>query len=338
MNLENVSILSVERVDAPNRITSASIMEQLAPCVERLGLSGSLLQDLTGIVARRWWDPDVKYADMATEAGRKAIEAAGIESRQIGMLISTAVSREYVEPSTACMIHGDLGLSADCRNFDICNACLGFLDGMDQAGMMIERGDIDYAIIVDGEGSRGPAEKTIERLNRPETDEKEFRANFATLTLGSGAAAMVLGRADRHPEGHRYLGGVSLAATEHSRLCAGTMEGMRTRAKTMMIAGAQLGAQTYARACEVMDWGPQKLDLAVIHQVTRAHTEAFAGMAGVPMDRIPTIYQEFGNIGPAGIPTVLQRAVEGGTVQKGWRIGLMGVGSGLNSTMAEVVW
>ena len=338
MKLENVSVLSVERIDAPHRVTSAWIMEQLAPATVRLGIQGNLLEGITGIVARRWWDEGVEFSEVAGQAAEKAIEAAGIERRQLGVLINTSVCRDFLEPSTACMVHGNLGLAPDCRNFDIANACLGFLDGMDQAGMMIDRGDIDYAIIVDGEGSRQPVERTIERLLQPETDEKLFRSSFATLTLGSGAAAMVLGRSDHHPEGHRYLGGVSLAATEHCRLCMGDLGGMKTRAKALMMAGVGLGAQTYARACETMDWGPDKLDVAVIHQVTRAHTEGFANLAGVPMDRIPTIYQEFGNIGPAGIPTVLSRAIEDGLVERGHRVGLMGVGSGLNSTMAEVVW
>ena len=338
MKLENVSVLSVERVDAPHRVTSAWIMEQLAPNAERLGIQPNVLEGLTGIVARRWWDAGTEFADVSSQAAEKAIEAAGIDRRQLGILISTAVCRDFLEPSTACMVHGNLGLAPDCRNFDIANACLGFLDGMDQAGMMIERGDIDYAIVVDGEGSRQPVELTIERLLQPDADEKQFRAGFATLTLGSGAVAMVLGRTDRHPEGHRYLGGVSLSATEHCRLCVGDMTGMKTRAKELMMAGVGLGAQTYARACEVMDWGPDKLDVAVIHQVTRAHTEGFAALTGLPMERIPTIYQEWGNIGPASIPTTLQLGVEDGTIQRGQRIGLMGVGSGLNSTMAEVVW
>ena len=62
-------------------------------------------------------------------------------------------------------------------------------------------------LVVDGEGSRTPQERTLERLSSPEATAEDLLNEFATLTLGSGAAAMVLGRASEHPEGHRVVGG-----------------------------------------------------------------------------------------------------------------------------------
>ena len=94
-------------------------------------------------------------------------------------------------------------------NFDLANACLGFVNGMQLAAMMIDAGRIDYALIVDGEGAREIHENTIARLARPDATREDVLSEFATLTLGSGAAAMVLGRADEHPEGHRLVGGVA---------------------------------------------------------------------------------------------------------------------------------
>ena len=199
MLFDNVSILSVEREDAPHRITSQWIMEQLAPTASRLGVPPTLLTDLSGIHARKFWDEGVQPSEVATLAARKAIEAAGIAPRQLGALINTSVCRDYIEPSTACLVHGNLELSSDCLNFDVGNACLAFVNGMDLVGMMIERGEIDYGIVVDGEGSRFAVESTIERLLDPGCDEETFRNNFATLTLGSSAAAMVLCRTDLHP-------------------------------------------------------------------------------------------------------------------------------------------
>ncbi len=338
MLFENVSILSVDREDPPHRITSAWIMEQLAPTTDRLGIPAGLLEGLTGIVARKWWDEGAQPSGVATLAAEKAIAAAGIERRQLGALISTSVCRDYIEPSTACLVHGNLELAPDCLNFDISNACLAFISGMDQAGMMIERGEIDYAIVVDGESSRYPIEQTIERLLEPDTDEAKFRDNFATLTLGSGAVAMVLCRADAHPEAHRYFGGVSLAATEHNRLCLGQPDRMVTDTKPLLIEGLKLAARTWARSQEVMNWGPTDLDLVVMHQVSKTHTEQWTGLSGVDPAKVHTIYAEYGNIGPAGIPVVLSQAVEQGKVERGGTVALMGIGSGLNSTMAKVVW
>ena len=53
---------------------------------------------------------------------------------------------------------------------------------------------------------------------------------------------------------------------------------------------------------------------------------------------MPTIYPEYGNIGPASVPMVLARAEADGRLEKGARIGLLGIGSGLNCTMAEIQW
>ena len=66
------------------------------------------------------------------------------------------------------------------------------------------------------------------RLERPEATAQDVLSQFATLTLGSGAAAMVLGRADDHPQGHRFVGGVARAGTEHHDLCVGDLDVMRT--------------------------------------------------------------------------------------------------------------
>jgi acyl-CoA:acyl-CoA alkyltransferase len=338
LKFENVSILSVEHVEPPHEITSTWLMEQLAPTTSRLGVDPGLLEGLTGIRARRFWDEGVQPSQVAAEAGRKAIEAAGIDKVEIGALINTSVCRDYIEPSTACIVHDRLKMPATCLNFDVGNACLAFLNGMDLVAMMIDRGDIEYGIVVDGESSRPPIEATIQRLLDPEADEAAFRRQFATLTLGSGAAAMVLGRSDKHPEGHRYLGGVSLAASEHCRLCLGNPDEMVTDTKPLLIEGLKLAMQTWGRAIEVMGWNPKVLDQFVIHQVSQIHTQQLAQLAGLDTERIHKIFPRFGNIGPAGIPFVLSEAAELGRIERGHRVALLGIGSGLNCSMSEVIW
>ncbi|MBO7941845.1 hypothetical protein JTP77_039025, partial [Streptomyces sp. S9] len=74
-----------------------------------------------------------------------------------------------------------------------------FINGMDIAGRMIERGEIDYALVVDGETANKAYEKTLDRLSRADVTESQLRDEMATLTLGSGAAAMVLARAELAP-------------------------------------------------------------------------------------------------------------------------------------------
>ncbi len=338
MKFDQVSIASVASVDAPHRITSTWLEEQLAPTLQRLEVRPNLLESLSGIVARRWWDPETSYSDAATLAAKKALDESGVDPMQIGMLINTSVCRDYVEPSTACLVHGNLGMHPSCMNFDLGNACLAFINGMDVAANMIERGAIDYAMIVDGEGSRYIQERTIERLLSEDCTEQEYRNAFATLTLGSGAAAMVLGRSDLIEGGHRYVGSVNMAATQHSRLCWGQTDSMWTDTKALLIGGLQLAGKTWGYAHEALGWSPDTLDQFVIHQVSKVHTEQLAALCKLPLDRIFRLYPEYGNIGPAGLPVVLSKVAEEGRLNRGDRIALMGIGSGLNCTMGEVVW
>ena len=338
MRFDNVSILSVSHVDAPHVLPSEEIEARLAPTLGRLGMDSDLLRNLSGILARRQWDRGTMPSDPATEAARLAIDAAGIDPEGLGILINGSVCRDYLEPSTACIVHGNLGLPATCMNFDIGNACLGFINSMDAVGNMIERGQIDYGIVVDAETSEIITESTITSLLSDGVDEGTFRANFASLTLGSGAAAMVLGRSDQNPDAHPFLGGVNRAATEHCRLCRGNIDSMQTDTRALMVGGMELAVNTWMEGAEAFGWSPADFDWFVLHQVSKAHTEGFAGILGLDLDKIYRLYPEFGNIGPAGVPIVLSKLEKEGKLEKGNRVALMGIGSGLNCTMAELRW
>ena len=163
MRFENVSICSVAHIDASHRVTSAELEARLEAPMKRLGVMPGLLEGLSGIKARRMWDEDYQPSQAATAAAVVAIERAGISRDRIGVLINTSVCRDYIEPSTACLVHGNLELGRHCLNFDLGNACLGFINGMEVVGNMIERGQLDYGLVVDGENSRFVVDSTIER-------------------------------------------------------------------------------------------------------------------------------------------------------------------------------
>jgi acyl-CoA:acyl-CoA alkyltransferase len=338
MEFKNVSILSVAHIVPPHRIASSAIDDQLSETMQRLGVHPGLLENLSGIAARKFWDEGVQPSDVAAEAGRKALAEADVDPAHIGILINTSVCRDWIEPSTACIVHRKIGLAGTCLNFDLGNACLAFMNGMDTASHMIEAGKIDYALIVNGEGSRHVIQKTIERMNQPGMDEGAFRAEFAALTLGSGAAAMVLGRSDLAPGGHRYLRSVSQAATEWSDLCRGTTEQMFTDTRTLLVEGLKLAHTTWERGRSAYGWCAERFDQFVLHQVSKVHTEQLCGTLGIDGGRCHKIYPEWGNVGPAGVPLTLSMAIEAGKIKPGDRVGLLGIGSGLNCTMGELVW
>ncbi|MEL1263302.1 3-oxoacyl-ACP synthase III [Pseudoxanthomonas putridarboris] len=338
MLFKNVSIAGLAHVDAPHTLTSDEINTRLQPTLDRLGIKTDVLNDVAGVRERRLWDADVQASDAATLAARKALIDAGIGADKIGLVVNTSVSRDYLEPSTASIVCGNLGVSDHCQTFDVANACLAFINGMDIAARMLERGEIDYALVVDGETANLVYEKTIERLNAPDITEQQFRDELAALTLGCGAAAMVLSRVDLTPDAPRYKGGVTRSATEWNKLCRGNLDRMVTDTRMLLIEGMKLANKTFAAAKIALGWAVDELDQFVIHQVSRPHTQAFIKAFGIDPQKVMTIFSEHGNIGPASVPIVLSKLKELGRLKKGDRIALLGIGSGLNCSMAEVVW
>jgi acyl-CoA:acyl-CoA alkyltransferase len=330
----NTAIMTVQTADASRIVTSAALDERLADTYARVGLRPGLLERLAGIRERRWWADGVSFVDGAAMAGAKAISDSGVDPADIGLMINTSVSRKHLEPSTAVAVHDALGLPSSCQNFDVTNACLGFVNGMELAAAMIDSGMTDYALIVNGEDSRPVQERTIDLLNRPETVAKDVMGHFATLTLGSGAAAMVLGRADRHPEGHRLVGSVSRAGTEHHGLCTGDNDGMQTDLKGLLAAGLALSEELWTDAAE-FGWR-EGMDRYVVHQVSKVHTQAMCDRFGIDPARVPTTFPTRGNLGPASVPFTL--AGEASTLVDGDRVLLMGIGSGLNACCLEIAW
>lgn len=338
MLFKNVAIAGLAHIDAPIILTSDQINIELKATMDRLGIKTDVLQDIAGIKARRMWDGNLQASDVASMAAEKALLDAGVDRSKIGLLVNTSVSRDFLEPSTASIVSGNLGLGDNCLNFDIANACLAFMNGMDIAGRMLERGEIDYALVVDGETANMVYEKTLERMKSKDLTEEQFRNELASLTLGCGAAAMVLTRVELVPDAPRYRGGVSRSATEWNTLCRGNLDRMVTDTRMLLIEGMKLATKTFAAARLAMGWAVEELDEFVVHQVSRVHTDTMIKAFGIDPKKVLTIFADHGNIGPASVPIVLSKLKEMGRLKKGQRIALLGIGSGLNCSMAEVVW
>jgi 3-oxoacyl-[acyl-carrier-protein] synthase-3 len=199
---------------------------------------------------------------------------------------------------------------------------------------MIDSGQIDYALVVNGEDSRYTQEVTLGRLEGPDATAQDVLSQFATLTLGSGAAAMVLGRADAHPQGHRFVGGVARAGTEHHDLCVGDLDHMRTDTRGLLEAGLALSVDTWADARAEFDWAD--MDRYIAHQISQVHTRALCEALDIDAKKLPLSFPMHGNMGPAAVPFTLAKEAE--SLQPGDRVLLLGIGSGLNTSCAEIVW
>ena len=332
-NLNDTALVSVSHVDAPEVVTSAEFDEILAETYQRVGAQPGLLESLAGIRERRWWPEGHLFTDAAAAAGEKAIEAAGVRLDQIGLLIDTSVCRDRLEPSSAVTVHNKLDLPSWCLNFDLSNACLGFVNALQVAGSMIDAGQIECALIVDGEGSRLTQERTLARLAGPEATLGDLFAEFASLTLGSGGAAAVVGRHSENPGSHKVVGGIARADTSYHNLCVGSLDQMRTDTRALLEAGLQVSKLGWGDAA---DRGWLEIDRYILHQISQVHTNMLCERLGIDMAKVPLTFPFLGNVGPASIPMTLSRELD--SLAAGDKVLLLGIGSGINAMGIELTW
>ncbi|MFT4977501.1 MAG: 3-oxoacyl-[acyl-carrier-protein] synthase III [Myxococcota bacterium] len=338
MRYQRVCIEGVGHVVPDTEVTTASIESSLSALYSRLGIRPGWLETVTGIRARRFWAPGVKPSQVATRAAERALDEAGISRESVGLLVSCSVCKDYLEPSTAALVHGNLSLPSRCLNFDVGNACLGFLSGLVVAANMIELGQVDVALVVAGESSREPVEATVRRLMVPGADMAAFRDNLATLTLGSAGVAMVLTSDRRTQTSRRFLGGLSLAATEFNRLCVGTATKMTTDPARLLAEGVKLAGRTWAAVHQHVDLRPEVVQSYALHQVGRANHQAVIRALSLPPERALALYPDHGNVGAAGVPLTLALSAAQGRLRPGDRVGMLGIGSGLNVSMMGAQW
>jgi len=335
----NIVIEAIAYELPPHVITSLSLEEEIRSNLERFNLPLGNLERLTGIRERRFWDPGTAPSDVATLAARKVIEESGVDPEEIGCIINTSVSKDYIEPSVACLVHGNLELSPFCRNYDIGNACLGFVDGISDIMLQIEAGRIKYGLVVNGESAREPIEATLKRLQAPDLSLETFRENFATLTLGSGAVAMLLTHKENARSGHIINGSVSLAATAFNRLCVGQRDGGISQPHELMVAGVGLAIEAWELCTQQLaNWSDDTIDLYAPHQVSIPHINMLSEALGISLEKVYLNVQTLGNIGPAALPITLKMAEESGRLSPGNHVALLGIGSGLNCTGMSVTW
>ncbi len=330
---ERPTIWSVAHVEAPEVVTSAWIDEELRESYERCGVRPGLLESVAGIIERRWWPEDVTFDQAASLAGKEALALADVDPSHVDLLISTSVCKHHLEPSVACAVHDGLGLPVTATNYDLGNACLGFMNAMEIAAMAIELGRARVVLIVDGEGSRATQLATIDRLRQPSATPSDIFDQFASLTLGSGAAAMVMG--EPRAGAHRYLGGISRAATEHHLLCVGDLELMTTDTAGLLDGGLTLGKEAFNAALSE-GWSWADADRYVMHQVSAVHTTKLCELLGIDLEKVAQTFPLFGNMGPAAVPYTLSTIAS--DIAEGERVLLTGIGSGLNCAGAELLW
>ncbi len=331
----------------PYVVSSAELEERLQPVYRALRMPEGQLEAITGIVERRWWEPGFSVAQGATQAGRKALDRVGFRGSDLDVVIYGGVCREQFEPATACHIAANLGVGGHAAVHDISNACLGVLNGMVDVANRIELGQIRAGLVVSCESAREINEATIQKLcDHPTMD--LFRTSVATLTGGSGAAAVLLtdGSFDT-PARTRLLGGVTQTAPQFYNLCRWGIEEvlpntlrhfLTTDSVGILKHGVTLGFKTWNTFLHKLGWVREHIDKVICHQVGATHRDTVLNILGIPAERDFSTFPYLGNMGTVSLPLTAALAEEREFLQPGDRVGLLGIASGLNCLMLGVKW
>lgn len=327
LRYENVCVETLAYTLPEEVVTSEEIENRLEPLYSRLRLPQGRLELMTGIAERRFWPAGMLPSVKSIETGKKAIEQSGFDRARIGALVHGSVCRDYLEPATAAGVHHGLGLSSHCLAYDVSNACLGLLSGVVQVAALIELGHIQAGLVVGTECGRALVETTIAQLNRDTSlTRQDTKLAFASLTIGSGSAAILLCHRSVSRSGNRLLGAAAGAYTDHCHLCQSGRdetvgEAMRplmaTDSETLLQEGVTAARATFGPFLQGMGWRRDEVQKTFCHQVGRAHRKLlFEALELDPAIDFPTV-QFLGNTGSVALPMAAALGVERGHVEIG---------------------
>ncbi len=329
-------------------VTSLDLERRLKAAYDRFSLHEGRLELMSGIRERRFWNRGTLPSEASSRAGAEALAASNTSPDEIECLFHTAVSKDFLEPATASVVHHNLKLSPKTILHDISNACLGFANGMINLANMIELGQVKKGLVVAGESSRQLVESTIDSLlANPNLTKKQVKAAFASLTIGSGAVGLVMAHESVSETGHRLVGGAARAATIHNNLCQGSADTgfgdgakmlMNTDSEMLLVEGCQLARETWDDFKSELDWTNGDVGRVFTHQVGIAHRDRLYEAIGLDVANDFATLKTLGNVGSVSLPITAAMGVEHDPPAPGEKIAMLGIGSGLNCVMLGIEW
>lgn len=332
----------------PVVVTTAELEEQLRPVYKALRIADGQLEAMTGILERRWWEPGYAISQGAAAAARKALAQSSVTSDDLDVLIYAGVCREGFEPATACRVAASVGVKPSAAVYDLSNACLGMINGILDVANRIELGQIRAGLVVSCETSRDIVTSTIARMVQAPLDMELFKLSIATLTGGSGAAAVLLTDGSFSARrSTKLLGGVTQTAPEFHDLCSWRVdtdpatpwwEVMTTDSVGVLNNGVALGHRTWQALLQELQWTPEQIDKVICHQVGSTHRETILKTLNIAPDKDFSTHAFLGNIGTVSLPLTAALAEEREFLAPGDTVGFLGIGSGLNCVMLGWQW
>jgi 3-oxoacyl-[acyl-carrier-protein] synthase-3 len=284
----------------------------------RLDTSDQWIRERTGIVSRHIADESQASSDLALEASRRALEAAGTKTADLDLIIVATSTPDYVFPSTACLLQAKLGVS-ECPAFDVQAVCSGFVYALATADNFIRAGMNKRALVVGTE--------VFSRI-------MDWNDRATCVLFGDGAGAVVLAAGERpgihasvlHADGSQHA-----ILSVPGNVCGGRVVG----SPYLHMQGNQVFKVAVKVLCEVAEetLAAAKMrigdvDWLIPHQANVRILEATAKKLGLPRERLVVTVDHHGNTSAASVPLALDEFVRAGRIRPGHRVLMQGVGGG----------
>jgi 3-oxoacyl-[acyl-carrier-protein] synthase-3 len=279
----------------------------------------------SGIVERRIAGQGETTCSMASEAGRKAMEVAGVHPGEIDVIVLSTATPDRLLPSTAVDIQAELGATRAAA-FDISAACSGWLFAMTAAEGLIMSGTAETALVIG-------AEKMSAIV--------DWKDRSTCVLFGDGAGAAVLKRS-KHGKGilSAYIRSDGKLADLLYRPDGGattpmSAEVLEKRSHLVRMAGREVFKHAVRSMSDAADRALDgarltgtDIDLLIPHQANVRIIEATAKHSGIPMDKVYVNVDRYGNTSSASIPIALDEAIESGRVKDGSTVMMVAFGAG----------
>jgi 3-oxoacyl-[acyl-carrier-protein] synthase-3 len=334
----NMGMRAIAYVEPDEFISSDQIECDLACVYDKLKLPYGRIEMQTGIKSRGVFHAKLP-SDISILAGKELFKNSDVSAVDIDLLIHASVCRDFLEPSTASVIHHGLALREDCLSFDLSNACLGVMSAIQVASDMIKAGTIKNALVVTGENSKPLLTQTIKSILADDSiTRKTIKKYFANFTIGSSGVAICLSSniENNYPE---FKKSFSLSDTSAHTLCqgGGSTESlaMETDSEELMKRGVALAQKNWNLFKDKLTG---KVDHFICHQVGIHHREFMYKSLDLDINLDHMSFDRYGNTGSAALPLTLAIAAKKNNIKKGQRVCLLGIGSGLHTQMTELIW
>ena len=345
---ERVCIEAMGYALPPQVVSSEELEEWLAPLYSRLNLCKGRLELMTGIAERRFWPQGFLPSQAAALAAEDALSRAGIDRRDIECLINCSVSRDFVEPATSTAVHRLLKLGDYAVNFDISNACLGMATGVQALANMVELGQIRCGMAVCGENGGPLVRNTVNMLNSDAgVTRRSLKRHFASLTIGSCAAAVIVTDKAFGKARHRLLATAHYTDSSANQLCQGDANGgmtdesapaMETDSELLLHKGIAAALQMWRRLKKASCWDEATPDVVCTHQVGKAHSALLYQTLDIDASKDYCTFPRLGNCGSASWPVTCAMAEENGRLKDGDKLAVLAIGSGINCDGMAIEW